>query len=65
MSITRSCSINMKRLELQKARTKLDMAEPEGGKASGHRGQLLVSLVQTDAKWILLQGRRTEGRENQ
>ena len=55
----------MKRLELQKARTKLDVAEPEGGKASGHRGQLLVSLVQTDAKWILLQGRRTEGRGNQ
>lgn len=55
----------MKRLEPQKARAKLDVAEPEGGKASGLRGQLLVSFVQTDAKWILLQGKRTEGRENQ
>lgn len=55
----------MKRLEPQKARAKLDVAELEGGKASGLRGQLLVSFLQTDAKWILLQGKRTEGRENQ
>lgn len=49
LSITRNCSIKMKRLEPQKARAKLDVAEPEGGKASGLRGQLLVSFVQTDA----------------
>lgn len=41
-SITKNCSISIKRLEPQKTRARLELTQPEGSKASGHRGQLLT-----------------------